>query len=474
MLAKVVYLVACIVLCFNNSARCQVSDEWVATIPQGASNQRVLKLSLDNLGHPYVLIEEIANGDGSDILLVKYDATGDLLWQTRYNGPGNAGDSPVAMQVDETGNVYVTAESEGVESDLSDPCYVSAVDYVTLKYDSNGNQVWATRFNGPANGGDAPAGVLVDPVGNVYVTGTSYAYSTCTASPGSSLDLAVYNDFVTIKYDANGNRLWERRFIASQVRDSRGISLAPGNDDSFHVLGRIGSEIVSIKYDSEGNELWVKNIQGDYPAYIVTDAFGNSYIAASAYGDKPVVKYDTYGQLVWQNRIQNWSGIVGIELDRERNVYVGGTAQGASLDYVVSKWDANGRHLWMTTYLKSGPPYSNEQATTITIDAAGDIYLTGFSYVNPLVPQDITTVKFTSDGNIAWEWNGLPDASNNSYAIVVDSLQNVYIGGSITGVSFEYALFKLSQNSGTPGDGSSPASSGGGGGGGCFVTSASQ
>jgi len=61
------------------------------------------------------------------------------------------------------------------------------LDYATLKYDANGNLLWERRYNGPGNGHDYPTSLFVDNQGNVYVTGDSWGSGT-------------YYDYATIKY----------------------------------------------------------------------------------------------------------------------------------------------------------------------------------------------------------------------------------------------------------------------------------
>src|SRR5207302_9985194 len=61
----------------------------------------------------------------------------------RYNGPGNYEDKATAIALDAAGNVYVTGGSWGSGTDF---------DYATIKYDSNGNQLWVARYNS-GNGG---------------------------------------------------------------------------------------------------------------------------------------------------------------------------------------------------------------------------------------------------------------------------------------------------------------------------------
>ena len=127
---------------------------------------------------------------GSDYATLKYDPDGKLLWENRYNGPGNSDDSASAIAVDGNGNVYVTGGSHGGCSDL---------DYATLKYDPDGKLLWENRYNGPGNGEDRASAMAVDGNGNVYVTGGSY---------GGSCGV----DYATLKYDPDGKLLWEKRY----------------------------------------------------------------------------------------------------------------------------------------------------------------------------------------------------------------------------------------------------------------------
>ena len=95
-------------------------------------------------------------------------------WVARYNGPPNEYDEGQAVAVDDSGNVYVTGYSGG--------------DYVTIKYDTSGQEKWVARYNS----GSARA-IAVDASGNVYVTGLS------TNSNGNVA-------CATVKYDSGGGR----------------------------------------------------------------------------------------------------------------------------------------------------------------------------------------------------------------------------------------------------------------------------
>ena len=86
--------------------------------------------------------------------------------------------APAAIAIDKAGNVYVT----GGDSD-----------YVTINYDSAGQEQWVTRYHGPGTRSDHARAIALDGLGNVYVTG---------ASAGSG----TASDYATIKYNSAGHQ----------------------------------------------------------------------------------------------------------------------------------------------------------------------------------------------------------------------------------------------------------------------------
>ena len=144
-------------------------------------------------------------------------ATGAQLWARRYNGPANGDDDVSSLAVSPGGTrVFVTGNSQGSGSGR---------DYATLAYSAaTGAQLWVKRYNGPANGFDTAGSVAVSPGGTrVLVTGTSWG--------GTSL-----YDFATVAYSAvTGARLWVQRYNGPGNRDDEAFSLAvsPGGTRVF-------------------------------------------------------------------------------------------------------------------------------------------------------------------------------------------------------------------------------------------------
>ena len=127
-------------------------------------------------------------------------------WVARFDGPANGNDSARALAVDGAGNVYVTGDI------AVDP----SRDYATIKYDTEGNELWVAQYDGPGNRQDIVGAIALDASGNfVYVTGESDAGFTFPDRTGK--------DYATIKYDAaTGEQLWVARFDGGGKRGRPG------------------------------------------------------------------------------------------------------------------------------------------------------------------------------------------------------------------------------------------------------------
>jgi len=76
-----------------------------------------------------------------DFSTIKFAPCGTLLWQRLYNNTGSGADEAVALAVNSSGDVYVTGQSASAKG--------AGLDYATIKYDTNGEQLWVARYDGP-------------------------------------------------------------------------------------------------------------------------------------------------------------------------------------------------------------------------------------------------------------------------------------------------------------------------------------
>ncbi|UCE39167.1 MAG: PQQ-binding-like beta-propeller repeat protein, partial [Thermoplasmata archaeon] len=247
---------------------------WVAR--NDGTNGEAWDIEIDDLsGNVYVTGWSAKIGIGVDYATIAYDSLGNELWVTKYDGPGKGYDYSYNLALDSAGDIYITGWSRGIGT--SD-------DYTTIKYDSLGNELWVARYNGPDNGSDNAADLAVDSLGNVYVTG---------GSKGSG-----YQDYTTIKYDSNGNQIWVARSIEG-VANGIAIDNSSGN---IYVTGRSCGDFATVAYDRNGNELWITRYNGpsggDAGLHIAVDSSGNVYASGNSKGngthsDFCVIKYST-------------------------------------------------------------------------------------------------------------------------------------------------------------------------------------
>lgn len=160
---------------YNSAGQEQWNARYNGT---GNDNDVSFGLAVSAAGNVYVTGSSIGQGSATDYATVMYNSSGVQQWVSRYNGPNNTSDDASSIDVDVSGNAFVTGASNSGGTNL---------DYLTLKYNPAGVQMWEQRYNGPADGVDAALSVCVDGSGNIYITGNSQG-------SGSS------SDYATLKY----------------------------------------------------------------------------------------------------------------------------------------------------------------------------------------------------------------------------------------------------------------------------------
>jgi hypothetical protein len=295
----------------------------------------------------------------------------DTSWVREYNGSGDTLDAVMDMIVDDAGNVYVTGYSFGVGSEE---------DYATVKYDSDGNEIWVKRYNGSTSEDDRPAAIALDTNRNVFVSGQSRE-----ASPN-------FQDYLTIKYTPEGDTTWIRRYV------------------------RGGSDFV---YDMK------------------VDLAGNCYVTgfmSPTEAPAGTIKYLPNGDTAWvrkYNGVGNRASGLSIEVDNDGFVYVGGWFKvdpDSASDFLVIKYEPDGDTSWVRTY--DGPVGGDDLGRDLALDPSGNIFIAGNSE-NALGEFDFLLIKYDSDGNELWaeRFSQGVTNSNDSKFLAIDSLGNSYICG---------------------------------------------
>jgi len=419
---KTLYLrfVALAIFCFLVVAPNVASEDVSATLkwanytagPAAYSDYEV-DIASDLSGNVYVTGKVYTSVSGYDYVTIKYDTGGAELWKVTYNGPNNTDDGATAIAVDPTGNIYVTGKSTGT---------ASGIDYLTIKYDNNGNQIWASRYNGTGNGDDIATQLKLDLSGNIYVTG----YST---GEGSGYD------YLTIKYDSNGGEVWTTSYNGPANLDDEATALTLESGGNIYVTGKstgsnTGYDFSTIKYDDDGNQKWVARYNGnlndtDVAKKIITDGEGNVYVAGTARiiddgwgrNDYAIIKYGSNGNELWMvfyhyNGNDNLRDMV---IDSDGNVYITGSSwrSASGHDYVTLKYDTNGTNIWSSRYHGPG---GDDYGVAIELDSSKNVIVTGYSHDAWPLYMKYDTIKYDNDGNQIWKTR----FTDMEYTIAVD------------------------------------------------------
>jgi Beta-propeller repeat len=263
-------------------------------------------IAVDNQGNVFTTGFMSDGFTDGEFVTLKFNSSGALQWATPYNGSTSSIDYANCIVVDSEGNSYITGWSGGANN---------LHDFTTIKYASNGDEIWIRHYDGPANGYDAGQAIAVDGAGNAYITGN---HTTATGL-----------ECVTLKYSATGDLLWAAPFSGS---DNDGVLISIALDDSAnsYVSGFVfrggASDFVTIKYDTDGVEQWGQLYDGP----------GNSY-----------------------------DGTYAIAVDNNRNVVVAGysTGTGTDYDYTTIKYSESATPTPTPTVTPSVTPTPTPSAT---------------------------------------------------------------------------------------------------------------
>src|SRR6266542_279854 len=310
----------CTTIKYNSAGQ----EQWVVRYnvqPRGYAAGAAI--AVDSSGNIYVATDATNQPNVVFCATIKYNASGEQQWVAEYHGWANA-DYPAAIAVDKAGSAYVTGTSY--------TCL--GYDYLTLKYNSAGQEQWVERYNGPEEHLDAAKAIALDDAGNVYVTGESF------------------DDYATIKYNAAGQQQWVARENGGGAN-----AIALDGAGNVYVTGQIADpdmypDYGTIKYNASGQQQWLARYNGPP---------GNGADVANS-----------------------------ITLDGLGNAYVTGSSQRTSFfsdsDYATIKYNSAGQEQWVVRY--DGPGNANDGAAAIAVDGSGNVYVTGIS------GNDYATVKY--------------------------------------------------------------------------------
>ena len=319
----------------------------------------------------------------SDMILLKYDSVGTLVWAKQIGG--NSIDHSSALTIDSHGDLYLTGSFYATADFNPDTTVANTLtslgqgDVFISKYDKDGNFIWVKHIG--AAGFQSVNNITADSQDNVIISGTFN--DSPDFNPGAGVDsipvATQYGNVVYFaKYDLNGNYIWSKG-IQSNGFKSIG-DLQTDNTSSFYVTGAFkdttdfdptngvteliapqgNSFIYFGKYDASGNLMWVKYF--DHPGLggqdggtsIALDGQNNLFLTGQFWGqgcdfdpsatgtailgsnasnnyDIYIAKYTNTGNYLWAHNIGDSGSDTGVKIEFDNdNSLIFSTICGAS------------------------------------------------------------------------------------------------------------------------------------------------
>jgi hypothetical protein len=393
------------------------TPSWVETVagPAAGTDSAADLLLLKN--GVMLVCGTLTNASGNtDISVTRY-RNGVQQWTQSWNGPANGSDSILTlsparkMALSPDGKyVYVCGHGTraGGNIDL----------YVLKRRVSNGNLVWARRYDGPAHKNDVATGIGVDAAGNVIVVGTS----------ANDAD----GDYVVASWKASGAKRWTWRWDGKAGADIPFDVLVTGVGDTYvtgaseATGGRVRA--VTARLTRSGAKKWVKKWFGDAGLGAAMSSLalrpgGGVYAGgwvtnAATANDAIVIKYTARGgrstlgvdpggggataEMYWDIAVLSTKAVVG----------VGHTQFGALQQPRVAIFSAAGAPLFSGTRGTAG----SDSFVACATDAIGGWYAVATIHDNPA-----TTRLWTFRGSVlssagAWASEFSPAASAENAA----------------------------------------------------------
>jgi FG-GAP-like repeat/Beta-propeller repeat len=348
--------------------------------------------------------------------LVKWDTSGNQLWQRNILTIPDLTANPPHISVDTAGNAYVATEN-GLG-----------------KYDRDGILAWSRDGAGIRN-----SDVDVDALGNVYSIGTFSG--TIDFDPGAGVaNLSDANGQLFIrKLNPAGELIWVKQLVSNDISSYNSrftidasvsgvyfsgffratVDFDPGAGVTNLQAGNINTSNTFVaKLDLAGNFAWAKNFASEQRGYtnnpISVDIGGNVYLTGAFTGtvdfdpgsgvnnltkpatqfpgtpDTFINKLDANGNFVWAKQFAGDSSSnisTGISVDRQGNAFTVGNfyfgadfdpgtgtkalSAGRYSDGFLSKLDNAGNFVFAQSY--AGERFTN----TVALDDRGNTYLAG-------------------------------------------------------------------------------------------------
>jgi hypothetical protein len=290
-------------------------------------------------GYTYGSLEGV-NAGSFDAFVTKYDGAGNLLW-TRQIGTA-AGDCAYSVVADSLGNVYVSGGTSGSLCGTN----TGSWDAFLIKYDASGTLLWSQQLGTTSS--ERSTDMAVDAIGNVFICGGTSGSLGGNNRGLNDVFVAKYHSSGNRLWVRQiGTPAEDCSYFpsCSMAVDSFGNVFISG--ETFGSLGGPNegdADVFLVKYDGAGNYLWSRQFGTNFSDFcfgVAVDSSGNAFISGNSEGslggpnegnkDAVVTKYDGSGTRLWSRQIgtSSWDSGYSVAVDPMGHVYISGNTSGS-------------------------------------------------------------------------------------------------------------------------------------------------
>jgi len=236
-----------------------------------------------------------SHGSGdSDLLVVKADNAGKIIWSRTYGGAGT-----------EYGNGCISVADGYLVTGYTTSFGSGSKDVFLIKLDRDGREVWSNTYGGPS--WDVGMAVCATKDDHYIICGYTHSFG------------KGEEDVYLIKTDRSGKEIWSKTYGGERLDMGNSVCLT---DDGFLIGATSGSfsqntDFCLIRTNPQGDELWIKSYVAEGPrghgfdwcnAMFATRDGGVllvGYTDCQDVMDIHVIKTDANGNEIWSKTLGN-------------------------------------------------------------------------------------------------------------------------------------------------------------------------
>jgi hypothetical protein len=368
--------------------------------------------------------------EGTDVVLIKYNPSGDLLWEKYYSSGGFHNDTVTAMKIDNSGNIILCLSSD--INKMKNNYRLSL-----LKADQNGNFTDTSWFVAP--GSVLAVEMEIGDNGSIAIAANSNI-----------------NGGIVVYYDSTFQPFWSAKIDSTQFAATKANSICLYQNGDIGVAGYTSVSGVTaglvLRFDSGGNKLWTTVIDSlsvfDEIRDISINQMDETAFTGRS-GTKSIVgKIDgTNGSIIWRKiydpATTSESG-VKIRFTPAGNIALicrGWT--GFVARYYTAQYTTSGTFQWALAY---SPTASDREPLCLLIEPNNNVITAGWAINSTSTNYDYVLVGYSSTGVNVFT-NTYTTASTTNWdqlrSMTRDDLGYIIVTGQTASEFYNTYLYKM-------------------------------